>query len=43
MPTDPTDLWFDPTIDLDKLSPAERRQLTRLQRIPVIVGHNLHA
>jgi hypothetical protein len=32
MPTDPTDLWFDPTIDLDKLSPAERRQLTRLMR-----------
>jgi hypothetical protein len=31
-PTDPTDLWFDPTIDLDKLSPAERQQLSRLMR-----------
>jgi hypothetical protein len=27
MPNDPTDLWYDPTIDLDKLTPAERRQL----------------
>jgi hypothetical protein len=32
MPTDPTDLWYDPTIDLDKLTPAERRQLARLMR-----------
>jgi hypothetical protein len=28
----PTDLWYDPTIDLDKLTPAEHRQLSRLMR-----------
>jgi hypothetical protein len=32
MPNDPTDLWHDPTIDIDKLTPAEQHQLTRLMR-----------